>query len=65
MTMQENWINAIVKLAREFECCPYCGNVDAENHYCDKCKKRIVELDDAYWFSEWLIKEYKLGVQDE
>ena len=44
----------IVAMAEGFRCCPYCGNPDAEDHYCPKCKKRIVELDDAYWFAEYL-----------
>lgn len=63
--MPENWLRAIVKLAEEFECCPHCGNAELKinNHYCEKCKERIVEPDDAYWFAEWLKKEYKLGVK--
>jgi len=45
----------IIDLALGFECCPYCGNYkDIQNHYCPKCKKRIVMPDDAYWFSFYL-----------
>jgi len=59
--MLDNWLKAIVKLAEDFECCPHCGDTKLKNnHYCGKCKKRIVEPDDAYWFAEWLKKEYKL-----
>jgi len=47
-------IDEIIALALKFECCPYCGNPDAQSHYCDKCKKRFAECDDAYWFARWL-----------
>ena len=26
--MPENWLRAIVKLAEDFECCPYCGSYE-------------------------------------
>ena len=54
-------IEKILKWAFSFECCPNCGNINAESHYCDICKERIVELDDAYWFSQFLIKEFDLN----
>ena len=56
-------VDKIVQMAFRFECCPSCGNVDADSHFCDKCEeglKGFTELDDAYWFSQFLIKEFGL-----
>lgn len=52
--------NEIIELAENFDCCPHCGNYNLENnHYCEECKQRIVEPDDAYWFAQYLKKELK------
>jgi len=63
--MPENWLRAIVKLAEEFECCPECGstNLIGGGHLCGDCNERVAVPDDAYWFAEWLKKEYKLKVE--
>ena len=58
-------IKDIIDEAFGFECCPHCGNPDLKvsNHYCEKCKERIVEPDDAYWFALYLEKKYKLNLK--
>ena len=56
----ENAIKEIYQLAYDFECCPYCGRVDIESHFCPYCKERIVTLYDGGWFAEYLKKKYKL-----
>jgi len=51
-------IDEIIKMAENFECCPYCGNPNLKNeHFCDVCKERIVEPCNAHWFAEYLKKK--------
>ena len=52
-------IDEIIKMAENFECCPYCGNLNLDSeHSCNVCKKRFLKPDDAYWFAEYLKKKY-------
>jgi len=56
-------IDEIIQKAFRFECCPHCGKQDLESkHYCncEEGQKGFTEPDDAYWFSQFLIKEYGL-----
>ena len=46
----------IIGLAFEFECCPNCGNVEIESHYCPKCKERFACPYEGYFFGEYLKK---------
>jgi hypothetical protein len=58
----------IIKLAEEFRCCPYCGNMNLDtNHYCNckEGKKGFTEPDDAYWFAEYLKNNKELCKCDE
>lgn len=48
----------IIEEAMHFECCPTCGSVEIESHFCPKCKERIDVPDDAHWFAERLKKRY-------
>ena len=52
-------LRKIIEEAHEFECCPDCGNVEIESHYCPKCKERISTPYDAEWFAEYLSKKYE------
>jgi len=56
---KDDAIQWLLAEAKHFECCPYCGNPDLKvsKHYCEKCGKRIVEPDDAYWFYEYIKKK--------
>ena len=56
---QKDALEWILAEAETFECCPYCGNTDLKvsKHFCEKCKKRIVEPDDAYGFYQYIKKK--------
>ena len=51
-------LRKIIEEAMEFECCPTCGRIDIESHFCPHCKERISVPDDAGWFAEYLKKKY-------
>jgi hypothetical protein len=52
----KNTLDQVIELAESFRCCPECGATDTASHDCHHCNIRIVELDDAYWFAEYLKK---------
>ena len=49
-------LERIIGLAYDFECCPNCGNVEIESHYCPKCKERFACPYEGYFFGEYLKK---------
>ena len=53
-------IQEIYQLAYDFECCPHCGRVDIESHFCPHCKERIAIPYNCDWFAEYLKKKFKL-----
>jgi len=53
-------IEEIYKEAKEFECCPHCGNPDISGHFCENCEKRIAVPDDAGWFAKYIKEKYNL-----
>jgi len=60
--MDIDTVKEIIKLAEDFECCPYCGNPELKvsNHYCEKCKERISVPEEAYNFAQYLKELYGL-----
>lgn len=59
---RDDAIEQILIEAKNFECCPDCGDVNdgaIHHHLCDKCKERVAVPDDAYWFYEYLAKKFK------
>lgn len=51
-------IDKIIQMAKDFDCCPICGHIvdgkQVTNHYCEICKERFSEPENAYWFGKYL-----------
>ena len=61
----EQAVVEIIKCAEEFECCPDCGNPDADSHFCDRCHERISVREDAGWFAQYLRKKYNMELKED
>lgn len=52
-------IDTVIEEARNFSCCPHCGNPLAKNRYCTVCEREYEQPGRALFFADYLKQKYK------
>jgi len=52
-------ITKIIEEAKEFKCCPHCGNTEITVNYCEQCERPFIKPAQALFFANYLKKKYE------